>query len=96
MLACSMLAQAWQFADDTVQERPAPADLGGYVLPVLKPFHKVFVAAGGNYVEYDTCGDQVAAAGPYRFQTVVLCDLCALARDNGSMQSFCGRGADPV
>lgn len=58
MLACSMLAQAWQFADDAVQERPAPADIGGYVLPILKPYHKIFVAAGGNYVEYDTCGDQ--------------------------------------
>jgi hypothetical protein len=57
MLACSMLAQAWQFADDSVKERPAPADVGGFVIPIMKPFHKVFANASGNYVEYDTSGD---------------------------------------
>jgi hypothetical protein len=54
-----MLAQAWQFADDSVEEKPAPADLGGFVLPILTPFHKIFAAAGGTYVEYDTRGDHV-------------------------------------
>ena len=58
MLACSMLAQAWQFADNTIVEEPAPADVGGFVLPVLKPFHKVFANANGTYLEYDTKGDQ--------------------------------------
>jgi rhamnogalacturonyl hydrolase YesR len=57
MLVCSMLAQAWQFADESVKESPAPADVGGYVAPVLDRFHKIFAAAGGSYVEYDTCGD---------------------------------------
>ena len=57
LLACSMLAQAWQFADDSVAERPAPADVGGFVIPVLTSFHKVFANADGNYVEYDTSGD---------------------------------------
>ena len=59
MLACSMLAQAWQFADESVKEMPAPADLGGFVLPVLTPFHKIFANAGGTYVEYDTSGDHI-------------------------------------
>ncbi len=59
MLAMSMLAQAWEYADDSIEERPAPADIGGFVIPVLKPFHKVFANAGGNYIEYDTSGDQV-------------------------------------
>ena len=57
MLACSMLAQAWEFSDDSVVERPAPADIGGFVVPILEPFHKVFANAGGNYIEYDTSGD---------------------------------------
>lgn len=59
LLACSMLAAAWQIALDDIAERPAPADLGGYVLPVLEPFHKVFASAAGSYVEYDTRGDHV-------------------------------------
>ncbi len=59
MLACSMLAQAWQFADDDVAERPAPADVGGFVVPILRPFHKIFANAGGTYIEYDTSGDHV-------------------------------------
>jgi len=59
LLACSMLAQAWQYADQTVRELPAPADVGGYVLPILEPFHKIFASAGGTYVEYDTRGDHV-------------------------------------
>jgi hypothetical protein len=57
MLACSMLAQAWQFADDSVTEKPAPADTGGFVIPILDPFRKIFANAGGNYVEYDIRGD---------------------------------------
>jgi hypothetical protein len=54
-----MLAQAWQFAAEQVEERPAPCDVGGYAVPILDPFHKVFGSAGGTYVEYDTCGDQL-------------------------------------
>jgi hypothetical protein len=57
MLACSMLAQAWQFADDSVTEKSAPADTGGFVIPILDPFRKIFANAGGTYVEYDIRGD---------------------------------------
>ena len=32
MLACSMLAQAWQFADEHIEEKPCPADVGGFVV----------------------------------------------------------------
>jgi hypothetical protein len=56
MLATSMLAQAWQFADDAVKEKPCPADLGGFAFEIPK-FHKVFANAGGTYIEYDTSGD---------------------------------------
>ncbi len=58
MLACSMLAQAWQFAENSIVEKPSPADVGGFVIPVLEPFHKVFANANGTYLEYDTNGDQ--------------------------------------
>jgi rhamnogalacturonyl hydrolase YesR len=57
LLAMSMLAQAWQFADDSIKEAPAPADVGGFVIPNLDPFHKVFANVDGNYIEYDTSGD---------------------------------------
>lgn len=57
MLATSMLAQAWQFADDSIEESAAPTDVGGYVLTSLQPFRKVFANASGNYVEYDIKGD---------------------------------------
>lgn len=56
MLAMSMLAQAYEFAAD-VQEGIAPADMGGYVLPI-KPFHKIIASLNGAYLEYDTKGDQ--------------------------------------
>ena len=58
MLACSMLAQAWQFADESIAERAAPADTGGFVFEI-PTFHKIIANAGGAYVEYDTRGDQV-------------------------------------
>lgn len=57
-LTASTLALAWQVADTTIHERPAPADLGGYALPVIPGFKKVFANAGGTYVEYDLRGDQ--------------------------------------
>jgi len=58
MLAMSMLAQAWMFANDDIPERPSPADIGGFVIPIVKPFHKVIANVGGNYIEYDTTGDR--------------------------------------
>ena len=57
MLAMSMLAQAWQFADDDIVEQPCPAEVGGFAFEV-PTFHKVFANEGGNYVEYDTTADR--------------------------------------
>ncbi len=54
----SSLALAWQMADTSIAERPAPADIGGYVMPVIPGFKKVFANAGGTYVQYDLRGDQ--------------------------------------
>jgi len=58
MLAMSMLAQAWQFSQDTIKEVPTPADQGGFVIPIIHPFHKVFANNKGTYLEYETKGDQ--------------------------------------
>ncbi len=58
LLPMSMLAIAYEHAaaTDGVRERPAPADVGGYLLH-LEPLHKVVANAGGAYVEIDTAGD---------------------------------------
>lgn len=53
LLAGSMLCAAWQQADDAIPERPAPADVGGFVVS-LPDFDTVVANAGGNYVEYRT------------------------------------------
>ncbi|RYG54898.1 hypothetical protein EON80_31395 [bacterium] len=54
----SMLAIAYEHAGTTggVAEKPAPADVGGFVL-YLPELHKVFANAGGTYVELDTNAD---------------------------------------
>ncbi len=59
MLATSMLAQAWQFSDDAISEKAAPADIGGYVVSIHDPFHKIIASADQSYLEYDTRGDQI-------------------------------------
>ncbi len=56
LLAASMLATAWQFADESIPERPAPADVGGFVFEVPE-FHKIFANAGGFYLEIDAVAD---------------------------------------
>ncbi len=57
-LAASVLGSAWDMADTTITERPAPADIGGYVLSILPGFKKIFASAGGTYAEFETHGDQ--------------------------------------
>jgi hypothetical protein len=55
--ACSMLCAAWQYADDSISERAAPADVGGFVIPI-PDFHMVIAHAGGSYVQYMTQGNE--------------------------------------
>ena len=57
LLACWFLAVAYLYADDSIAEKPCPADIGGYVAPITDQFHMIFANAGGNYVEYNTQGD---------------------------------------
>jgi len=59
LLPLSMLAIAYEHAGPTekVAEKPAPADVGGFVVEI-EPLHKVVANAGGTYVEVDTTADQ--------------------------------------
>ncbi len=56
LLAASMLAIAWSFADDSIPEGKCPAEVGGFVIH-LPRFHKVIANAGGLYAEIDTGAD---------------------------------------
>ncbi len=53
LLTASMLATAWQFADDAIPEGASPADVGGFVVE-LPRFHKIIANAGGLYLEIET------------------------------------------
>lgn len=57
LLACWLMSVAYLYADDAIKEKPSPADLGGFIIPMQDVFHKVFANAGGNYVEYELSGD---------------------------------------
>lgn len=56
LLTCWLLAVAYLYADESIEERPCPADVGGFVV-VVDDFHKIFANASGTYVEYETRGD---------------------------------------
>ena len=53
LLAASMMATAWTFADDTISESACPADVGGFAFEAPE-FHKIFANADGLYIEIDT------------------------------------------
>lgn len=57
LLPMAMLAVAYERADDVIEEKPTPAELGGYVFDLREDFHKIFAAAGGYYLEIDTKAD---------------------------------------
>jgi hypothetical protein len=57
LLPMAMLAIACNRADDSIAERPTPAEVGGYVFDARQTFHKITAAAGGYYVELDTAAD---------------------------------------
>lgn len=58
LLPMGMLAIAYDHAAPTenIPERPAPAEVGGFVFTIA-PLHKVFANAGGTYIEIDTSAD---------------------------------------
>jgi len=57
LLIASQFGFAHLLADDTIEERPAPCEIGGYVWRLPHAFHKVFATCGGYHVEIDTNAD---------------------------------------
>jgi hypothetical protein len=57
LLPMAMLCIAFERADDSIKERPAPCEVGGFIFDVRETFHKVFANAGGMYIEIDTAAD---------------------------------------
>ncbi len=56
-LAASLFATAYHLADEEIEERITPAEVGGYVFNLWPAFHKVFATCGGYHVEIDTRAD---------------------------------------
>ena len=48
---------AYHFADGSIEERPCPAETGGYIWSTSTHFHKDFLCAGGYAVEIETDAD---------------------------------------
>lgn len=89
--ACSMLSWAWQVADDSIAERPAPSDVGGYAVVLDGPFKKVFANVKGNYVQVDLDGDQ--HYNPTGLIRIHLKDSNPLiGPSNGCAEKFSGEG----
>ncbi len=57
LLAVAMLAIVHAHADDTIEERPIPSEVGGYVFDLRDTFHKICASAGGTYLLIDTSAD---------------------------------------
>ncbi len=53
LYACAMLVTAAMAANDEIAEKPAPADVGGYVLEV-PGFDMVVANGGGTFIQYAT------------------------------------------
>lgn len=59
LLGMAMLAIAYEHAQATesVEEAPAPADVGGFIIQLDDFFHKIFANADGHYLEIDWMAD---------------------------------------
>jgi hypothetical protein len=59
LLPMTMLSIAYDYAakTDDVAEQITPAEVGGFVLDIGKPFNKVIANAGGMYIELDVAAD---------------------------------------
>ncbi|MDD2709167.1 MAG: hypothetical protein PHV34_14365 [Verrucomicrobiae bacterium] len=57
LLIASQFGFAHLLADDTIPEKPAPCEAGGYVFRLKDAFHKVFATCQGHHLEIDTNAD---------------------------------------
>ena len=55
-LGCFIYA-AFLFADDSIEEYPCPAEIGGFVFETSSTFHKIFANCCGSSLEIDTKAD---------------------------------------
>lgn len=53
----NFIGHAFIFADESIDEFPCPAELGGYVLTTSDSFHKVFANCQSHSIEIDTMAD---------------------------------------
>ena len=53
LFAGSVYSLAALYADDTISEAPAPAEIGGFGLALTRNFYKLFCSQSGNYLEFD-------------------------------------------
>ncbi|MDD5482948.1 MAG: hypothetical protein PHP98_04785 [Kiritimatiellae bacterium] len=57
LLAASLFGTAYHLADETIEERVTPAEIGGYAFDLWPAFHKIFASCGGYHLEIDTKAD---------------------------------------
>lgn len=53
LFAGSVYSLAALYADETISEAPAPAEIGGFGLALTRNFYKLFCNQSGNYLEFD-------------------------------------------
>ncbi len=53
LLIASILGTAYQLADETIPEGPAPVDRGGYMIQLWPQFHRTFATCGPYHIEID-------------------------------------------
>ena len=49
---------AYIFSDDDIEEKPCPAETGGYLVNTSEHFHKVFANTAGYSIQIDTLADK--------------------------------------
>jgi hypothetical protein len=59
LLSAFMLAACYWLTDDSIEEQPCPADVGGFALWIEPHFHKVVANAGGYYAVVQTKGERL-------------------------------------
>ena len=57
LFAGSVFALAAIYADDTIQDMPAPSELGNFSFALTENFYKGFANGNGNYLEFDLKSD---------------------------------------
>ncbi|MFO7611092.1 MAG: hypothetical protein R6W99_01205, partial [Clostridia bacterium] len=76
----------YPFADDSIEEFPCPAELGGYMFQTSDVFHKIFANCGSYSIEIDTSADILYdAAGLGRIHRTGAPTELALSASSGEL-----------